>query len=458
MRCLLTVSLIVASLAGNVLSHKHGDNSVRRRKSLGFGPEHPHAVFRTDGPYRVTNGFMPLHPHPFVVAELFLQELIANELIEYSYYIRDDSYTDSNTGVTHVYVRQLVNGLEVADGDININVKGDEVLSYGNSFYGGPIPMPSAQMEVDSIRHPHREYCEFLTSEVRARTNELSPSQVAMGQHNIAELAHILTSNCRFQNLSDEPSLHSTDVMDFRPALLQFMVVATPNNDVANDILRNFDSHMNKMVVIPTTQFAPPGGAVEFLVDKVPDAVNPVKAKMAYIQLPDAEDMMHLVLVWKFEVEMQDNWYEVAVSAAAPHRIISVVDWASDAPIPDPSQPTVATYNVFAWGVNDPEVGNRTMNKENYDLLASPVGWHSIPFANDPSTPSVPFREEPFFRYTTTTWGNNVFAQENWEGRDSYIDNYRPDAGKDMVFNYTFDAQRAIQGGAFLQVYYHHVG
>ena len=133
MRCLLTASLIVASLAGNVLSHKDGDSHVRRRKSLGFGPEHPHAVFRT-GPFQVTNGFMPVHPDAFVVAELFLQELIANELMASdSYYIRDDSYTDSNTGVTHVYVRQIVNGLEVADGDININVKDGEVLSYGSS-------------------------------------------------------------------------------------------------------------------------------------------------------------------------------------------------------------------------------------------------------------------------------------------------------------------------------------
>ena len=64
---------------------------------------------------------------------------------------------------------------------------------------------------------------------------------------------------------------------------------------------------------------------------------------------------------------MQDNWYEAAVSAVAPHRIISVVDWASDAPIPGPSQPTLATYNVFTWGVNDPEVGNRTMNEKPND-------------------------------------------------------------------------------------------
>jgi extracellular elastinolytic metalloproteinase len=50
-----------------------------------------------------------------------------------SYKIRKDSYTDKNTGVTHVYVCQLVNGLEVTDGDMNINIKYGVVLSYGNS-------------------------------------------------------------------------------------------------------------------------------------------------------------------------------------------------------------------------------------------------------------------------------------------------------------------------------------
>ncbi|EEB87904.1 hypothetical protein MPER_14545, partial [Moniliophthora perniciosa FA553] len=37
-----------------------------------------------------------------------------------------------------------------------------------------------------------------------------------------------------------------------------------------------------------------------------------------------------------------------------------------------------------------------------------------------------------FLRNTTTTWGNN----ENWEGANSYLNNYRPDAGEDLVFKF----------------------
>jgi hypothetical protein len=103
---------------------------------------------------------------------------------------------------------------------------------------------------------------------------------------------------------------------------------------------------------------------------------------------------------------MQDNWYETAISASAPHKIISVVDWASDASIPVPDPQISATYNVFTWGINDPNVGNRSINKENFDVLASPVGWHTLPYKNDPASSDVKTSE--FYRKTATTWGNNV--------------------------------------------------
>jgi extracellular elastinolytic metalloproteinase len=34
---------------------------------------------------------------------------------------------------------------------------------------------------------------------------------------------------------------------------------------------------------------------------------------------------------------------------------------------------------------------------------------------------------EEFWRTTNTTWGNNVFAHENWEGRNGWINNRRPE-------------------------------
>jgi extracellular elastinolytic metalloproteinase len=71
---------------------------------------------------------------PHTVAKTFIEDILNDQLTsDSSYKIRQDSYTDKNTGVSHIYVRQVVNGLEVTDGDMNLNIKDGMVLSYGNS-------------------------------------------------------------------------------------------------------------------------------------------------------------------------------------------------------------------------------------------------------------------------------------------------------------------------------------
>lgn len=114
------------------------------------------------------------------------------------------------------------------------------------------------------------------------------------------ELEHLLDTNCRILDLPS--NYDSDDVADFRSALLQFMATATPDPELAMDILRNFDEHKQSLSVAPVTHFAPSPGAqhVEFTVGNVPDAVSPVKAKLAYIQIPNEEgDNTELHLVWK---------------------------------------------------------------------------------------------------------------------------------------------------------------
>ncbi|KAG6890177.1 hypothetical protein C0995_010882 [Termitomyces sp. Mi166 len=449
MRRVFIASLLVAGFAGNALSHPH--SPLRRRKTLGFGPEHPNAVFHSS-PYDIqTNGFLPMNPDadPFEVADRFVKDILGTKLTEsMSYRIRKDSYTDSNTGVTHVYVRQVVNGLEVTNGDININIRHGIVLSYGTSFYDGQVPKYVGQEDTSLMIDPHRDYCDILSNHLDSRRalSSYGGQETLTDPHfaDIHELSHIHSSNCRHQNLPYElpSSFHSgSDIADFRHALLQFMVAATPKDNVVEDILSNFDKHLNDMVIeAPTDHFAPTSGAADLLVSNVPDTINPVKARLAYVQVPSKDgEGTHLAVVWRFEVEMQDNWYEAAVSATAPHRIISVVDWASDAPIPTEPELPAGTYNVFLWGLNDPTEGNRTLHKENFDAFASPVGWHALPYSHDPYFKSVRPNKKGFWHNTTTTWGNNVFAQENWEGRNSYLDNYRPDGGKTKVFDFKYN-------------------
>jgi len=162
------------------------------------------------------------------------------------------------------------------------------------------------------LTHPHRDYCNILINELEARNDEALQVQFYDGQQTVLgtqnpahleELNHIAHSNCRFHQVPYElPTSFNAadDIVDFRPALLQFMIAATPKDEVVSDILDNYDAHLNGMVETPTHDFAPSGESIEFLVDNVPDTVNPVKARMAYIQVPNKEgDATHLTLVWK---------------------------------------------------------------------------------------------------------------------------------------------------------------
>jgi extracellular elastinolytic metalloproteinase len=219
------------------------------------------------------------------------------------------------------------------------------------------------------------------------------------------------------------------------------MIAATPEDHMVQDILSKYDNYINGMSSHMDSHFVGSETHIPIeIIDNVPETVNPVKARLAYIQIPDG-DSTHLDLVWKFEVEMKDNWYEAAVSANSPHKIISVVDWASDAHAPIPRKDKgPATYNVFKWGINDPSEGNRTTRRST--TTSSPVLWAGTPCPS-PTTHSSNkrFAHGSSIRNTTVTWGNNVFAHENWEGRNAYLSNYRPDGGEDLKFDYVYNPQ-----------------
>lgn len=131
MRGLTTVTLALAGLAAHAIAHTAPPPLPQRRKSLGFGPLLPHARFET--PPLAAAGFAPVSStDPFHVARDFLSQYV-DPAVGRAYTIRSDSYTDRTTGVTHIYARQLIGGIEVADGHINLNIKDGRILSFGDS-------------------------------------------------------------------------------------------------------------------------------------------------------------------------------------------------------------------------------------------------------------------------------------------------------------------------------------
>lgn len=104
------------------------------------------------------------------------------------------------------------------------------------------------------------------------------------------------------------------------------------------------------------------------------------------------------------------------------------------------SEKIASSYYVWKWGLNDPECGDRSLENSPYDEIASPLGWHSLPAANDPRKTNERIAAGTIIN-DTTTFGNNVFAHENLEGRSNWLNNHRPDGGKELVFNHTYKLQ-----------------
>lgn len=108
---------------------------------------------------------------------------------------------------------------------------------------------------------------------------------------------------------------------------------------------------------------------------------------------------------------MEDNWYEATVSAALPHRIISVVDWASDSPMPlypspdsEAQLPPLSSFvsagsNAQSCSASSKKVGGRfRKGKAIADL-------RKMKAANSLHGPAVPVLPKSW--YNVFPWGTN---------------------------------------------------
>ncbi|KAI1333638.1 Fungalysin metallopeptidase-domain-containing protein [Xylariaceae sp. FL0016] len=130
------------------------------------------------------------------------------------------------------------------------------------------------------------------------------------------------------------------------------------------------------------------------------------EARLVYFVKSDGE----LALTWRVETDILDNWLLSYVDAATSEAVHGVIDYVSD-----------ATYEVFPWGINDPDEGDRVVLEDPWDNEASEFTWIS-----DGTTD-----------YDTTR-GNNGIAQTNTDGGNDYLNNYRPEES-DLAFEYDWD-------------------
>jgi len=121
----------------------------------------------------------------------------------------------------------------------------------------------------------------------------------------------------------------------------------------------------------------------------------------------------NLELVWAYEIDVYKNWWNAMVSTETGN-VIALFDWVDQ-----------ANFNVFPIGVNDPNDGARSNLVDPAYLASSPLGWN----------------DRGQGRTSTETVGNNVYAQENWAGGSTWQNNYRPNPGSSLNFNYPINFQ-----------------
>ncbi|KAG0283021.1 Fungalysin/Thermolysin Extracellular metalloproteinase 5 [Linnemannia gamsii] len=306
--------------------------SAHRATVQPFGPELAQKEFHTPLSLSESNNFGIYNDnHAYFTGSASNPERVALDFVEQkltdSDYIVKNSYTSKHNGVTHVYVRQRVDGLEVINGDINVNVDEDgNVISFGDSFYKG-----THQQKKLTIKQWLQREAENLQEQGR---------QLSFGGWRHRSQRH--------QEESFNPD--TKDTISPQDALLSFaryLNVEIPRPEDM-DIVSTNSLRSDKVDVVMTNCPLTADG-------KVP-------VSQAYIQTDEGT----LELVYDFQVEMKDtdNWFHVQVNAETG-KVVQVVDWVAD-----------ATYNVFPMGVNDPNDGKRKLVKNPHHLPASPLGWN----------------------------------------------------------------------------------
>ncbi|KAG8985950.1 Fungalysin/Thermolysin Extracellular metalloproteinase 5, partial [Tulasnella sp. 427] len=324
------------------------------RKTLNFSPPVQHSHFTTF-PAQGQPPFATIETRSSVVelAEAYLKTVLHHP--EGTWKLREDSYQDQATQIWHLYFRQLLQGglVEVIDGDVNLNVLNGRVISYGDSFYRGPVPSLQNPSRYDNITYDLSHYCRQVEG--------LGPGFTQSSSEEDESRYHTYCANQHRLLDAIQPAFSQTpygvDPLVSNPvdAALYFILAVHPNLEEADAIAGNLEVYRKNIVanhIGENDNAHDPFGNLLFetpypnlvRLSNVPLAISPIYASLVYVQtnrladsspnvgseVTGSEANTVLTLAWKLVVELAENHYEAYIDAYAPSRILKVVDWVSD--------------------------------------------------------------------------------------------------------------------------------
>jgi hypothetical protein len=229
-----------------------------------------------------------------------------------------DQYRSEDTGVTHIYMRQTFEGIELYNGNLNINVAADgSVINMGNSF------VPNLQAAV---------------------------------------LASKSSSATRTPQQADNSAASHLNLRSIRPLQVEKQPGGPTREVVFNGSGISRQSIPAKLVYVAV---APNAVKLAWNIE-----IYELNAEHWWSMLVDAYSSQ---LLGKYDYVISDSFGVPASGSMVVPRSINTATQASVA-----QQAVSNAYNVFALPKESPTDGPRTLEINPADTLASPFGWHDI--------------------------------------------------------------------------------
>ncbi|GAB3203237.1 putative repeat protein (TIGR01451 family) [Pontibacter aydingkolensis] len=309
-------------------------------------------------------------------------------------YVITDQYTSKNNGITHIYLRQRHNGIEVVDANININISKDgKVVNMGNRFIpnlraaikGNAAGLSPEKAAAAAAGHLKLQVKEPLIIKERKRPTDKLPAAakaVVLSDGGIS--LSPIPAKLVYQPMPDGSVRLAWEVGIYQIDAQSYWNVKVDAAD--GNVLKKEDLVVHDNWGLPTVTDAPGESAYFSRKTPAPKAKTATVAEKKKLQ----QDFMTLAMAPR----------SVASTAAA-------------------NMASSGTYRIYDAPYETPSHGERTLVTGKENTNASPLGWHN----------------DGLVTYTITK-GNNVHAYEDILGANAGIS---PDGGLNLNFDFPLD-------------------
>ncbi|KAJ2736854.1 hypothetical protein H4R23_001930 [Coemansia sp. Cherry 401B] len=322
------------------------------------------------------------------------------------------AYRSEHTGVTHVYFRQVVGGLEVVNANANVNVdRHGHVISAGSSF------APAAEQAPAGPTQGWLEGVAAAAAGTWEAAQGLAAGAFAAAADELGRVKELLGDAAGRLHVQGGVDLAGAiDLVDAtrqrafaaRGAASAYVSVTEAVRRLAHHV--RHDLGARDMARVSVGAAASVDGDAELQVRGLPAAFA-VGGRCSAQAVLLRQDDGALAEAWDLTVEQDAHWWNAQVNARTG-RVDALADWTS--------RYADEAYHVYPWTVADPSAGAREHVRNPAHARASPAGWAR----------------------GNQTAGNNVHAQANPDGGYGWEHNFRPTAG-DRNFDYALDLGKA---------------